>query len=309
MGVGIEIMKIEVYIKINVGCSMTLGSFTDENIGDGELNDYEGFSFDEFGFGLGLGFQVVLLMFSYEMDLISYSITYEKDRDPDWKHSWSALGGLYGDDIGELRTLSATDADGNTYGVHIRLPGSSADTQEFYSADTSPEGITPFAFDPTDDEVPFQLSGYGSSGDAFKLADGLLSGYDYQVVTVGEDNYLLYTVSREDAAHPVDNSMLVLSRIQLTSILGSEEYGLVNPVDVDSNTPYIVVDDDKTGDLEFTGWADGDTAARLAALGLSAEAALADNDAYHALDRVGGLIRTGPTGTNVNDISVLLIKR
>ena len=56
------------------------------------------------------------------------------------------------------------------------------------------------------------------------------------------------------------------------------------------------------------GWADGDTAARLAALGLSAEAALADNDAYHALDRVGGLIRTGPTGTNVNDLAVLLLR-
>ena len=34
---------------------------------------------------------------------------------------------------------------------------------------------------------------------------------------------------------------------------------------------------------------------------------LADNDAYHALEKVGGLIHTGPTGTNVNDIAVLLI--
>ena len=32
-----------------------------------------------------------------------------------------------------------------------------------------------------------------------------------------------------------------------------------------------------------------------------------DNDAYHALERVNGLIMTGPTGTNVNDLSVLLI--
>ena len=36
-------------------------------------------------------------------------------------------------------------------------------------------------------------------------------------------------------------------------------------------------------------------------------AALADNDAYHALDRIGALIRTGPTGTNVGDLTVLLI--
>ncbi len=250
VGVGIEIMKIEVYVKINVGCAMTLGAY------DTDAGKYEGFSFDEFEFGMGLGFRVVLLFFSYEMDLISYSITYEKDRNPEWQHSWSALGGLYGDDM-ELSTITATDADGNTYDVHIRLPGSAAETQELYTADTS--AVETMAFDPTDKEVPFQLSGYGSSGDAFKLADGLISGYDYQVVTVGENNYLLYTVSRTDAAHPVDNSMLVLSRIQLTSTGGSEEYGLVNPVDAGSETPYIVVDKDKAGDLEFTGWADGDT--------------------------------------------------
>lgn len=32
-----------------------------------------------------------------------------------------------------------------------------------------------------------------------------------------------------------------------------------------------------------------------------------DNDAYHALKAVDGLIFTGPTGTNVNDLTVLLL--
>ena len=40
---------------------------------------------------------------------------------------------------------------------------------------------------------------------------------------------------------------------------------------------------------------------------VAAEALLADNDAYHALETVGGLIRTGPTGTNVNDLVIGLI--
>ena len=31
------------------------------------------------------------------------------------------------------------------------------------------------------------------------------------------------------------------------------------------------------------------------------------NDTYHALDAVGALIRTSATGTNVNDVSVLLL--
>ena len=56
------------------------------------------------------------------------------------------------------------------------------------------------------------------------------------------------------------------------------------------------------------GWVDGETVRRLEEQGLTVEAVLADNDAYHALDRVGGLIRTGPTGTNVNDLAVLLIR-
>ena len=34
---------------------------------------------------------------------------------------------------------------------------------------------------------------------------------------------------------------------------------------------------------------------------------LQDNDAYHALQRTGGLIFTGPTGTNVNDVAVGLL--
>ena len=56
------------------------------------------------------------------------------------------------------------------------------------------------------------------------------------------------------------------------------------------------------------GIVDGNTQARLEARGISIDAVLADNDAYHALKAVDGLIITGPTGTNVNDLSVLLIQ-
>ena len=56
------------------------------------------------------------------------------------------------------------------------------------------------------------------------------------------------------------------------------------------------------------GYADGDTAAELAGFGLGVDAVLRDNDAYHALARTGGLIMTGPTGTNVNDVAVALIR-
>ena len=56
------------------------------------------------------------------------------------------------------------------------------------------------------------------------------------------------------------------------------------------------------------GYADGDTCRELQKLGLSVDAVLQDNDAYHALQKTGGLIMTGPTGTNVNDVAVALLR-
>ena len=56
------------------------------------------------------------------------------------------------------------------------------------------------------------------------------------------------------------------------------------------------------------GYADGDTAGELGALGISTDTVLQENDAYHALQKSGGLIITGPTGTNVNDVAVALLR-
>ena len=56
------------------------------------------------------------------------------------------------------------------------------------------------------------------------------------------------------------------------------------------------------------GYVDGDTAATLSAQGIDIDAMLLNNDAYHALQRCDGLIFTGPTGTNVNDVAVALLQ-
>lgn len=53
---------------------------------------------------------------------------------------------------------------------------------------------------------------------------------------------------------------------------------------------------------------DGETARRAREAGLDPLAALDANDSYPLLDRVGALMRTGPTGTNVNDLLVLLVE-
>ena len=56
------------------------------------------------------------------------------------------------------------------------------------------------------------------------------------------------------------------------------------------------------------GYVDGHTAAELRAQGVTIDAVLRDNDAYHALQKTGGLIITGATGTNVNDVAVALLR-
>ena len=56
------------------------------------------------------------------------------------------------------------------------------------------------------------------------------------------------------------------------------------------------------------GYVDGETFEALNALGISTDAVLQDNDAYNALRQVNGLVFTGPTGTNVNDVAVALIR-
>ncbi len=55
------------------------------------------------------------------------------------------------------------------------------------------------------------------------------------------------------------------------------------------------------------GYVDGESLDALKARGIRLQDALACNDSYHVLDAIGGLLKTGPTGTNVNDFSVVLM--
>lgn len=78
-----------------------------------------------------------------------------------------------------------------------------------------------------------------------------------------------------------------------------------------SNTAVFSVGSDGTdGPTDAAGgYADEKTKETLAENGLSIYNVLKENDAYNALKKTDGLIMTGATGTNVNDVAVLLIKR
>ncbi|HTZ41048.1 MAG TPA: glycerate kinase [Syntrophales bacterium] len=53
---------------------------------------------------------------------------------------------------------------------------------------------------------------------------------------------------------------------------------------------------------------DGQTLSKARALDLDPQAFLDDNDSYHFFEKVGGLVKTGPTGTNVMDLQIILIE-
>ena len=57
------------------------------------------------------------------------------------------------------------------------------------------------------------------------------------------------------------------------------------------------------------GYVDSETMDAFKEKELNLYSMLKENDSYHALEAVGGLVMTGPTGTNVNDVAVALLKR
>jgi hydroxypyruvate reductase len=53
--------------------------------------------------------------------------------------------------------------------------------------------------------------------------------------------------------------------------------------------------------------ADGGTIERGRLLGLDARAYLENNDSYRFFEKLGDLVKTGPTGTNVADVRLVLV--
>lgn len=68
--------------------------------------------------------------------------------------------------------------------------------------------------------------------------------------------------------------------------------------------------DGEDGPTDAAGaWADAELMGQAAALGLDPADYLRRNDAYRFFEPLGGLVRTGPTDTNVGDLRVVLVDR
>lgn len=91
----------------------------------------------------------------------------------------------------------------------------------------------------------------------------------------------------------------------------SQELALVVARDLsgrDGVTVLAAGTDGTDGPTDAAGaFADGGTWERAREKGLNPEALLANNDAYHVFEPLGDLLRTGPTGTNVNDLVIGLV--
>jgi hydroxypyruvate reductase len=92
----------------------------------------------------------------------------------------------------------------------------------------------------------------------------------------------------------------------------SQEFALVCALQLEGTKDRGVLaagTDGTDGPTDAAGaYADGDTVERARKEGLDARALLANNDSYRLFDGLGDLLKTGPTGTNVNDLVIGLAR-
>ncbi len=92
----------------------------------------------------------------------------------------------------------------------------------------------------------------------------------------------------------------------------SQEFALAAAIEIAGLRDTLILSagtDGTDGPTDATGAiADGTTLDRAEASGLDAAAFLRNNDSYHYFEATGDLIKTGPTGTNVADVQLILVR-
>jgi hydroxypyruvate reductase len=90
----------------------------------------------------------------------------------------------------------------------------------------------------------------------------------------------------------------------------NQEFALAAAIQLNGERNWAVLSggtDGTDGPTDAAGAFAGDTTVSRALLaGLSPAAHLAENDAYPFFERLGDLVKTGPTGTNVMDLHIML---
>jgi len=239
IGVGVELCKFEIYLKVNIGVEFKIAEASEES------------GVDTFELGAALGFRAEFLCFSYEMDAISFKLDYEKGRtdgnmpdDPEWNFSWAAFGQDQQKRSGMMSAMGAMDTGGLNKPPRVRLSISERTYDGQYirsGSDAQTDGRISLMSIPT--AHGFELGEYNTGASATKLTDGLGYSSDYKLFTAGGNNYILYVIDGGSSRSTVDKDLLVLSEITGT--------GFVDPTG--GGGSYTVVDRDGSGNTDQTG--------------------------------------------------------
>ncbi len=185
---------------------------------------------------------------------------------------------------------------------------------------------TPKEGDPAFDRVQNLIVGSNRLAVAAAEARARDLGYEPMVLSTsieGETREVAAVhaaIGREtlDSGRPVPPPVCLISGGETTVTLRgaglggrNQEFALAAAIALEGRPGVLVLSggtDGTDGPTDAAGAiADGTTVARAAALGLDARRFLADNDSYHFFETLGDLLKTGPTGTNVMDIHLLLV--
>ena len=118
--------------------------------------------------------------------------------------------------------------------------------------------------------------------------------------------------------HPTPAPACILSGGETTVVLTgdglggrNQQFALAAALDIAGHDRIVILSggtDGTDGPTDAAGaYVDGSTLHRAVNLGMDPSKYLADNDAYHFFKRLDDLLITGPTGTNVMDLRVMLI--
>lgn len=163
--------------------------------------------------------------------------------------------------------------------------------------------------------------------DAFRAAEAAVRAAGYECIFLGERlEGEARAVARAHAAKARElrraRCAVILSGGELTvTIRGqgrggpNQEYALALAIDLAGTDGLAALAGDTDGTDGGAGsaedpagaYADGSTAARARELGLDPAAFLADNNSTGFFERLGDLLRPGPTFTNVNDFRAILV--